>query len=434
MADFRSRACRRPLGSGLQPQTKRVPGMAKKDEALRGWSNKQVAVASALVFCASIGMVLRTFADAITSRWPVPTWTLVLAFALYCVAVVVACNWIFFSPFRRIRSGLLQAWLVLLSLLVLLASILPPASLDARADRDDALDIGVRELLAGNDPWEATTQLGNHISPLLGGLILALPFVVILGSSVFQSVFWWVTATQLGSRLMGLRAISAIATLMLLSPVMINELVFQSDLWINAVILAIAFFWARQTTSKSQQIKHLAPSALLAALAFADRYIFLVLLIPAVAWIQETSVRGATKRWLATVASACVALYVFTFLWFPASLDSVLENAHKASSGSVPASGVLLAMLMVAVAAVASWKATTTSGYLWAMALSLAVLPAWRAVNLTIDGATTTINDYSVVSYSAAFLIFGLLALAWTQAQRPQHQTAAVESTANEAG
>jgi hypothetical protein len=57
-------------------------------------------------------------------------------------------------------------------------------------DADDALDLAVRAVLRGQYPYLERTYLNNPITPLLGWIGLAVPFVEVFGRAAYLNVFW----------------------------------------------------------------------------------------------------------------------------------------------------------------------------------------------------------------------------------------------------
>ena len=60
----------------------------------------------------------------------------------------------------------------------------------ATSDNLDALAVGVEQLLMGANPWGALTFLDNVPAPMLGGFILAAPFVIIPSALFLQPLVW----------------------------------------------------------------------------------------------------------------------------------------------------------------------------------------------------------------------------------------------------
>jgi hypothetical protein len=370
-----------------------------------------MAALVALFFLANVGMVFRTFADFVASAVPLPRWVLGVAFAIYSLAVALGVRRLFMSE-RPLLSARATKYFLFTCVLGLVAlTVFIPTAQDMKADRDDALDIAGRALLAGDDPWLSTTQLGNHISPLLGGVLLALPFVALVGSSAFQSCFWLALGSWLSATRIGVLQAGAIVAVAFASPVMLNEFVFQSDLWVNALVLAVAFLWAYVAVRRPSPGFHLVGSSLLAACGLTDRYIFLTLMIPAFFLLAKVGARRLVLTWLGLSSLFVGVLISITLLRFPGSVASIEANLAKSASATVPHSGVILVIATLVLATVLTYRAKSVSDYFWTMCLTVAVIPVWETVKFALDRAPDTFSNYNVVAYSAGFLVFGLIAL-----------------------
>lgn len=376
-------------------------------QRVRHWRDRLLA--TGLLFVAGVGAIFRSLFHAVETHVPLPAPLFAAMFLAYCVVVVVMIDALVLSRGPLRRPAWIRIFLVLFVAFLALWPFLAPAALDGRADRDDALDIGVRRLLAGDDPWSATTQLGNHISPLLGGLILALPFALVATSSL-QTAFWVGTASWLGDKHYGTRLTGGIALLLVSSPVILNEIVFESDVWVLAVIMAIATLVARAAAT-FQRLPLLLATAAATGLVVSDRFVFLGLVIPIALLVRRAGGWRLATLWSVTCAGTAVLVYTVMIWLYPASIESIGANAEKAEVQALGQAGVAVGGLMVIVAIVGGLMARSTRGFLWAMALTMFTLPAWQAITLLISGSATTFNDYAVVSYSAPFLVLGLLAL-----------------------
>lgn len=117
------------------------------------------------------------------------------------------------------------------------------SSIDYAADRNEALDIAVREAVSARYPYDLKTQLGNPLSPLPGALLLALPFVL-LGGSAYQNFFWLAIFLMVAQRQSGLgQKASAVMWAILLSPLFLQEIVYGGDLLANNIYLLLAVLW-----------------------------------------------------------------------------------------------------------------------------------------------------------------------------------------------
>lgn len=176
------------------------------------------------------------------------------------VGYLIAVPWLFERCVERLR-GLLQPhmllrWVVAAALFGLFAAltllVYPMVeTLGFSSDRDEALDVGVRQLLAGVDPYSCRVMPGEHhaclpagnpIGPLPGALLLALPFVL-LGYAALQSLFW---LGLYGWRLLRLaaepaRGLAVMVIAVAAAPILIAEVATGGDLLANAIWVALGF-------------------------------------------------------------------------------------------------------------------------------------------------------------------------------------------------
>ena len=382
----------------------------------RLWTRRDATQLVVVMFLASVGMLYRRFDDAVREVIAVPTPLLALAFLGFCVLIAwVSWRWMRHpsasTSFRRITA---TASIVVV-LAVFMFTITVPESFSVVADRDDALDIAVHGLLTGADPWGTPTQISpdHHPSPLLGGILLALPFVVLGGSSGYQSVFWLALGLFLAWRYLGARPTAVLLLVLCCSPIFLNELIFLSDLWVNAAVILIATLWGSRALA-AEEINRgaLIGSGALLALGLADRFIFWPLVIPiaVLAWRARNRRHGVI--WVASSAAVAALLTAVPWLIWPASLDQVLRNVSKATSPVVPFSGAILVALMVATAVVLSWRARdSVSSIVRAMAWTSFVIVAWQALQDSLGEGRLVVNGYTSVAYAAAFLVLGAVAL-----------------------
>jgi hypothetical protein len=71
--------------------------------------------------------------------------------------------------------------------LLIIVSILHPF-VDAGSDSDDAIEIGVSEIIQGRNPYKAHTHLRNPLTPLPGWILLNTPSVF-LGAHIYGAWF-----------------------------------------------------------------------------------------------------------------------------------------------------------------------------------------------------------------------------------------------------
>ncbi len=152
------------------------------------------------------------------------------------------------------RAALGAALMGLLALMTLYAIVYPYASaglIGGRgSDRDEALNMGVREILQGRYPYYEKTYVpglphergvdGNYFTIFPGSLLFAAPFALI-GNSTYQNFFWLIVAFLALSGLLKsqARALLLLGLGMALSPQILWEIVSGGDLIANSLWLLI---------------------------------------------------------------------------------------------------------------------------------------------------------------------------------------------------
>ncbi|MCK7593613.1 hypothetical protein [Pseudomarimonas salicorniae] len=192
------------------------------------------------------------------------------------------------------------------------------------SDRDEALDVGVRQMLAGGNPYDcrvlpgehrACLDTGNPIGPLPGALLLATPFVLALGFSAWQTPFWLAAFVVLVRRRSGADAASRAGWLMLLAlPIVLAELLTGGDLLANALWIACGCLLLLELRRGS---RWLYPLAALFGLMLAGRSVF-VLVLPVLCMALQRR-----HGWAPATGAALLMLIAFGALaaWFYPAAD-----------------------------------------------------------------------------------------------------------------
>ena len=237
------------------------------------------------------------------------------------------------------------------------------------SDADDALNLGVRALLAGDSPYATTTYLGNELSPLPGALLLAMPFVL-LGSSALQNLLWLpafflVVAHDTRDRGWTLRLAWAV---LLFSPVVLHEILTGGDHSTNTVYVLLGLRWMLASRGRP-----LAAAAW--GVALASRGNFLFLLLPVCGWLWRHHGRTAALR-ATSIAAGVAVLLTAPFLWHHGLADFAPFHAVDRLTrfdDVVPMASALIVATMLAGAGWLAVRPVTASGLL----LGCATLQAW---------------------------------------------------------
>lgn len=371
-------------------------------QPLRTWTRADVLVAFALLVAANIGMVHRQLDTPLTT----------VGLVTGAIAVVLAAWWAAMSGSGlRLPAGVTMGLLVLFWLVTALVNLMVPEDLDAQADRDDALDLATRELVAGRDPWAVSTQIheSHHPSPAIGGILLAAPFRLVLGDSSWQNVAWvglalclLVWRVSAGSALAG-------ALLVGVSPVFWSEWIFQSDLLTLGIKFAIAMLWGLWAMRSGGGVAFVLSAALF-ALVLADRFIFVafavVVAVVALRWVPWRR----AFAWLSLSGGLTIALFVIPWVLAPGYRAQMILNASKSSEAGdlVPNAGLFLGLAMVTLAAVLGWVVRDDAGLLGSACLVTALVVAWQVVLYSSSAGTFDASGSLAVAYTGIMLILGI--------------------------
>ena len=178
------------------------------------------------------------------------------------------------------------------------------------SDRAEALEIGIHLLLSGRNPYEGVTSLGNTLSPMVGGMLLAAPLVVLTGSLWLYGPLWLAGFAAAITRVAGWRACATALTLLAISPAIRLELVTRSDGWINAAALVVFGTWGHRAALEYDRFdrtlegpasprtwSYLASAALF-GYALAYRFTLSACAIPILVVIVRECTRSTAVRWI----------------------------------------------------------------------------------------------------------------------------------------
>lgn len=185
------------------------------------------------------------------------------------------------------------------------------------SDRDEAIDIAVKQALAGNYPYLCKAvsgihvgcpALGNPIAPLPGALLLASPFVM-LGGSAIQNLFWIAVFFIVLRQQLDDRKLPAVylSTLMIFSPVIIAEILTGGDHLANSLSVTVAIVLALSALTVRGWIL----SGFLLGIALSWRAHFLLVAIPLMVYYLRF------KKLRAFLSVGIAAAVSFSFVTFP---------------------------------------------------------------------------------------------------------------------
>lgn len=233
------------------------------------------------------------------------------------------------------------------------------------SDRDESLQLGVRELLAGRYPYYSKTPLQNLVTQLPGELFLAAPFVL-LGNVIWQNVFWFGAFFFMARYLLadGRLATALIALLLLCSPAVLQDFVTGGDLGVNIIAILVGMvLMVKLIPDPSAAVWKKALAAALTGIALSSRLNYLLLTpVLLVALARRAGLRNAVV-WVGGAALAFAAVTV-PFYWHDPAGFAPLHLHNKFSMfGEVPNGGILFpALSLLFSAAVALHPANRSVG------------------------------------------------------------------------
>ncbi len=246
-------------------------------------------------------------------------------------------------------------WLAGLTLVAVIAIVLlayPLANsgrLGGGSDRDDALNLAARALLAGQFPYAEPTYLGNPISPLPGAILLSAPFVL-LGTSAYQNIFWLAAFYLILRRQWrDPRHALLLTWAVLLSPAVLHSLATGGDLLANALYVLVITAWLLHAAGLGA--RRWLPAAAALGLAISSRANFLLLLPLLFAYLERAA------GWRRAAAALAVTITTTALVTVPFILVDPAGFTPGATAGELAAFNRALPgahLLVPAVAAVAS--------------------------------------------------------------------------------
>lgn len=277
----------------------------------------------------------------------------------------------------------------------------------AGSDADDALNVAARAFVHGRYLYGQKTYLGNPIAPLPGAVLLALPFVLLFGSSAYQALAWW------PAFVLTLRRshwwFTAVA-LTFASVEVWRSLATGSDGFVNGIYVAVLALLLLDRPT--------VPRAIAFGIALSSR----ALLFPVaplellVLWTEDR--RTAVRAGVAAFAAFCLVTLPFYF-WSPSGFGPIHTEQKLTVNGS-PALGI--ALVVVGFVAAAWWMRGQRERVWWAtsFALGLPVL-VLSVVAIAIQGT----GAFYFTRYGLEVLPFVAMAVAFEQSRQSTSSFAA---------
>lgn len=406
-------------GSALDELTAAPPRAASP--ASRHWRVRDALACYVLLLATGLGAIYYVGGPTVESRknlgwvtWPWDGW----AYAAVLAAAVCLLAFFVMSQNRyRIPNWL--AILLLLAVLTLATAeyVTYVGQYAPWSDNTTALDIGWHHLVAGQNPYEARTQLGNAITPMLGGFLLAGPVIVVFGSLAALGMLWLYGSSAALALVAGPQASLTFTAGLLITPLMRLGWPNQFDFWINAAAL-VAFGSAGYVAAAARRSSWRARfafvgSAVLFGCAVAYRLPLSMVAVPLVVAMWRRSGRGATVRWTVWSGGAAAVLTVVPMLVNAVAYGPSLHViADRAGNGTLPYAAVIVLLVTVAALTGLSARVRTLAGAWGAGAVSVGLGFGLNSLlQVPAIGLRAAMASYSGVAGMGAVIVFGLAAL-----------------------
>jgi hypothetical protein len=333
---------------------------------------------------------------------------------------------IFISRIRPRKEH--KAWIYILYallyglLIVFFSTIYPIADSGSYggigSDRDDAINIGVYSILSGQYPYYSETYLGNPLSPLPGSFFIGAPFVILLGNSAYQNLFW-LPAFFLLSRHILKKDIHNLALIFLVfssCPIVIHEVAHGGDLLSNSIYILIAVIFMKLAIEGSGHPFWKVAASIFLGVAMASRLNFLFLF----PLIFSSTSKFRLKESIIYVGFSCIIFLMITipfYVYDPGSFSPLsLTRGHLDSRipASIPSSIIPLSTLIIT--GLISWKSNLNklenllffcSVVQMLPIVMVVVLQSWGAKQLALGA-----DGFGTTGYGLTFVLFGVLSSA----------------------
>ncbi|MBK1618549.1 hypothetical protein CKO42_08880 [Lamprobacter modestohalophilus] len=370
-----------------------------------------------VVLLVSSMALFERLAEVVCPLLEIPTtagiWLLFLAYLGYLMALThLLRRW---APRTRkwpAKTVFLGLWLSLTLIFLAVYPLADSGVLGFESDREEALDVGVKALWNGTFPYqcravsgihEGCPQSGNPIAPMPGGLILAAPVVLILGSAAALSLLsLWVLFLGLGVYWgSNRRSLLHVMFLLAAAPVLLAEVLTGGDHLANTVLVCIPLLLLTQNAARP----HAKALALLFGCALAWRGLFWLVSVPILSYCIHT------RQWqpLALIGGYALAGFAAVMLpfalWDPTGFAPwSVQQRFQLYEHILPHAALAVPACVVALGACFGWLAKDQDGLLNACGWTLLLPVIAGAVLQSITVGQPTVLFYGWYSLTSIIL------------------------------
>jgi hypothetical protein len=282
------------------------------------------------------------------------------------------------------------------------------------SDRDDALNVGVNEIVHGRYPYHAKTYLGAPISPGPGALMQSIPFWL-LGNAAFQNFFWLPAFVIVASWL--LRDVRVVIGMTLITialcPALVGlEVMTGGDFFANSLYILTASMLLMLATRKGMAAILLASAVLGFLLSSRLLYGFIVPIVLAHVW-RVSNWKHAIACATALVA-ALLAVSLPFYLYEPGKFGPLIaQNKFDEIQGVLPKANVIAvvttALLAIGLAIWILKRGATIERVMAACAMVL-IYPA--ALGMVLECIKEHRLNFNFAGWASGGTFFAMMAFA----------------------
>lgn len=342
-------------------------------------------------------------------------WTVLISIlGLFLLVLYVVGPWLitFLSRQKHVVGWFFLLWTLTLGAFYIVYPIHDSGRLGFVSDRDEAMDVGVKQLFEGKYPYdckavsgihEGCPRKGNLITPLPGGMLLAAPFVALTGFSAPQNFLWLVVFFLATGSWLRSRKISAayLFTMMLLAPVVAAEIASGGDLLANSLAVSATLILSLGSKNSRTQVLW----ALLFGVALAWRANFLLLAVPLFVYHVRNGAWGPMWRIGIAATSTFLLVTLPVYLANPAGFSPLqVQQKLQLFEHILPHANIVTIAASVAVGILTAWSAKSREQLLTACAITILMPILFTVVLNSIEVGHPTLNYFGWYALSATWL------------------------------
>lgn len=327
------------------------------------------------------------------------------------VACYLACRHLeTLARFKRVWPSLMIAIaLFIIAAFLVLYPIAQSGQWGGGTDRDEALNIALDAVSAGQYPYYLRTYLNNDLSPAPGALLLAAP-AWLLGNAAWQNIPWIALFFLFLWRSFAPTLAVLLAVAIACNAGVMQDIVTGGDYVINAIYVALAVA-AVMATARDAPLLHCAALIFL-GIAICSRPIYAVAPVALAALFWRHLGPRAALRVLAVAGAVALALGLPIYLHDPAAFTPLHQPTSYVTI-PIPHASTALGLAALTIALMASRIPFDLFALYGTIALALSVMFIPVAIHWMLIG-----KYLSFAHATAPLTLFGALwAAKWIERQ-----------------